>query len=59
MTDKPDKEEKPLIGKPIGKPVGTEWINPVSGLLYRWDGRCWKSTGRYPYGPNPMGLLGE
>lgn len=40
---------------------GQEWINPISGLEYRWDAKqkLWVSTKRYPFGPNPMGFLGE
>jgi hypothetical protein len=34
-------------------------VNPVSGLEYKWDGKVWVSTGRYPFGPNPMGILGD
>lgn len=40
---------------------GRQWMNPISGLLYRWDARKqrWVSTGIYPYGANPMGFLGD
>jgi hypothetical protein len=46
-------------GAEIKYVVGETWINPVSGLEYKWDGRVWRTTGRFPFGPNPMGLLGE
>lgn len=36
--------------------VGQTWVNPVSGLEYRWTGKTWKSTGRHPFGTNPMGF---
>jgi hypothetical protein len=39
--------------------IGDKWTNPVSGLAYEWNGECWVSTGRHPYGVNPMGLLGD
>lgn len=45
------KKEKPKIG--------TIWINPISGLEYKWNGKVWMSTGKYPYGTNPMGFLGD
>lgn len=38
---------------------GDKWINPISGLQYKWDGKQWVSTNKYPYGTNPMGFLGE
>ncbi len=40
---------------------GAEWINPISGLRYRWDAKqkLWVSTHEYPLGPNPMGILGD
>lgn len=37
--------------------VGQTWLHIISGLLYKWDGKNWISTGKYPYGPNPMGFL--
>lgn len=33
---------------------GDTWIHSITGLEYRWDGKAWVSTGRYPYGLNPM-----
>jgi len=33
------------------------WVSPITGLEYTWDGHVWRSTGRYPYGMNPMGLI--
>lgn len=39
--------------------IGREWINPISGMSYTWDGKVWVSSGEYPYGANPMGLLGD
>lgn len=39
--------------------VGDIWINPISGAEYTWDGEHWVKTGKYPYGPNPMGFLGD
>lgn len=40
---------------------GEIWINPISGLEYKWDAKAnvWRSTKRYPFGPNPMGFLGD
>ncbi len=39
--------------------IGDGWINPISGMEYRWNGNVWVSTGEYPYGSNPMGFLGD
>jgi hypothetical protein len=39
--------------------IGDIWLNPISGLEYAWDGKQWVSTGKYPYGSNPMGFLGD
>ncbi len=39
--------------------VGDTWINLISGLEYRWDGKQWVSTNKYPYSANPMGFLGD
>jgi hypothetical protein len=40
---------------------GDIWINVISGMEYRWDAKqgLWIKTGNTPYGPNPMGFLGE
>lgn len=45
-----DKDEKPVKGQ--------VWVNLVTGLEYRWDGKVWVSTGKYPYGRDPMALMG-
>lgn len=40
---------------------GETWLNPISGAEYIWDERdqLWYHTDKYPYGPNPMGFLGD
>lgn len=40
---------------------GDVWINPISGCKYIWNefDQRWHSTNEYPYGPNPMGFLGD
>lgn len=53
---------KPKAAEPVEKHKhGDEWLNPISGLLYKWDAVAehWKSTGTYPFGTNPMGFLGD
>jgi hypothetical protein len=39
--------------------IGDTWVNLISGLEYRWDGEFWRSTGRFPHGPDPMGFISE
>lgn len=34
--------------------IGDEWIHPITGMEYRWDGEFWRATGNYPYGRNPL-----
>jgi hypothetical protein len=40
---------------------GETWINPISGQEYKWREAKggWVPTGRYPFGSNPMGFLGD
>jgi hypothetical protein len=44
-------------GKSVKPNLGDEWLNLITGTLYKWDGKVWRSTGKTPYGPDPMGLI--
>jgi len=36
---------------------GETWMNPVTGQIYKWDGKVWRPTGKYPYGGDPYDLI--
>lgn len=40
---------------------GDIWLNLISGAEYIWDetDQLWHNNKKYPYGPNPMGFLGD
>lgn len=51
---------KPKATEPAEKRKhGDEWLNQISGQIYRWDAIAehWVPTGKYPYGSDPMGLI--
>lgn len=47
--------------EPLPTPEGAIWLNQISGAEYRWDAaaKLWRKTGRYPFGPDPMGMISD
>lgn len=53
----PDEPPKPSREDVVRK-KGDFWLHPITGTEYVWDGEVYVSTGKKPYGADPMGLLG-